>query len=298
MPHWLACGTVGATLILLFIGGLVTTQRAALAVPDWPTTFGYNMFFFPWSRMVGGVFYEHTHRLVASGVGLLTLVLALALWWVEKRVWLRWLGAAALVLVIAQGVVGGLRVVLLEETLAIIHASLAHFFFAFVVALACLTSTEWSGEIQKLQIPDTLRVRRLCLITTALIYLQAVAGAVVRHTGAGLDVHLFLAALVALHAVLLGHRVLRSPSTPAKLKRPAALLIGLLLVQLALGLGAYWVRVVAAEESARIILTTSHVVIGAALLGCSVALTLRSFRLLAMPELAPHETVSARQVSV
>jgi cytochrome c oxidase assembly protein subunit 15 len=229
---------------------------------------------------------------------MLTLALALTLWWIEKRVWLRWLGAAALVLVVAQGVVGGLRVVLLEGTLALIHASLAQFFFAFVVALACFTSTEWSGEIRKLQFQDTLRIRRLCLITTVLIYLQVMAGAVVRHTGAGLNVHLFLAALVALHVILLGHRTSRSPSAPANLKRPAELLLGLLLFQLALGLGAYWVRVVTVEEAARIILTTSHVVIGAALLGCSVALTLRSFRFLAIPERASHGSLSARQVSI
>ena len=100
----LAC----ATFPLLFIGGLVTSLGAGLAVPDWPTTFGYNMFLYPWSKMIGGIFYEHSHRLIASSVGLLTIALAISLWLREKRRWLRWLGIAALLLVVAQGVLVGL----------------------------------------------------------------------------------------------------------------------------------------------------------------------------------------------
>src|SRR2546422_10813583 len=98
---------------------LVTDTGAALAVPDWPSTFGYNLFFYPWSQMVGGIFYEHSHRLIGAAVGLLTLGLAAALWGAGG--WFRWLGLAAVVAVVAQGVLGGLRVVLLEDTLAIVH---------------------------------------------------------------------------------------------------------------------------------------------------------------------------------
>ncbi|MBM4296282.1 MAG: cytochrome oxidase assembly protein, partial [Deltaproteobacteria bacterium] len=112
-PHRLAVILACATFPLLFIGGLVTSLGVGLAVPDWPTTFGYNMILYPWSKMVGGIFYEHSHRLVASTVGLLTIALALIFWFYEPRRWLRWLGAAALALVIVQGVLGGLRVVLL-----------------------------------------------------------------------------------------------------------------------------------------------------------------------------------------
>src|SRR6266496_6384873 len=118
-PHRLAVILACATFPLLFIGGLVTSKGAGLAVPDWPTTFGYNMFLYPWSKMVGNIFYEHSHRLVASAVGLLTIALAIAFWLEERRHWLRRLGVAALLLVILQGVIGGLRVVLLEHTLAI-----------------------------------------------------------------------------------------------------------------------------------------------------------------------------------
>src|SRR5438132_5694691 len=124
-PHRIAILLAGATFPLLFIGGLVTSKGAGLAVPDWPTTFGYNMFLYPWSRMVGGILYEHSHRLIGSAVGLLTIALALVLWRKESRPWLRWLGVVALGAVIAQGVLGGLRVVLLQQTLAIIHACFA-----------------------------------------------------------------------------------------------------------------------------------------------------------------------------
>src|SRR6185295_5356358 len=102
--------TEGATFLLLGLGGLVTSHEAGLAVPDWPTTYGYNMFFFPFSKWKGGIFYEHTHRLVASLVGFLTVILAVWLWLKEARRWMRRLGTAALLAVILQGILGGLRV--------------------------------------------------------------------------------------------------------------------------------------------------------------------------------------------
>src|SRR5687767_3511012 len=111
MAHRLALVTVAATFVLILFGGLVTNTGAALAVPDWPSTFGHNMFLFPWSGMIGGVFYEHSHRLIGAVVGLLTLALAAALWPRGGR--LRMLGLIALGVVIAQGVIGGLRVILL-----------------------------------------------------------------------------------------------------------------------------------------------------------------------------------------
>src|SRR3989337_1847164 len=104
--HRVALLTAVATLPLLFIGGLVTSKGAGLAVPDWPTSFGYNMFLYPWSKMVGGIFYEHSHRLVASTVGFLTIVLAGTFWFTEARAWLRWLGVAARILGIIQGELG------------------------------------------------------------------------------------------------------------------------------------------------------------------------------------------------
>jgi len=188
----LALATAWATVPLLFIGGLVTSKGVGLAVPDWPTTFGHNMLLYPWSKMVGGIFYEHGHRLFASGVGLLTVLLALSLWIREPRAWVRWLGSIALALVIVQGILGGLRVVLLEQTLAVIHGCLAQAFFALLVSLALFTSKEWNTRSQKVLIPEAARLQRLALLTTGLIYLQVVLGAVLRYTGSLLEGHLLV----------------------------------------------------------------------------------------------------------
>ena len=236
-PHRLAVVLACATFPLLFIGGLVTSKGAGLAVPDWPTTFGYNMFLYPWSKMVGNIFYEHSHRLVASAVGLLTIALTLAFWLRERRHWLRWLGVAALLLVILQGVIGGLRVVLLENTLAIVHAAFAQAFFALTVSLAIFTSAEWSIEPKDKPITDGGRLGRLCAVTTGLIYIQAIFGAVLRHTGERVDAHLFFAALVALHVIFVLVRIMKFHADLTKLTRPACFLGVLLLLQLMLGIG-------------------------------------------------------------
>lgn len=299
--HRLTVVNAVATLLLLFIGGLVTSKGAGLAVPDWPTTFGYNMFLYPWSKMVGGIFYEHSHRLVASGVGLLTLTLALLLWLHERRRWLRWLGVTALALVIVQGVIGGLRVVLLEETLAILHACFAQAFFALTVSLVFFTSQEWEERPRRIQLADAGRLRRLCLLTTAMIYLQGLFGAVLRYTGARLDLHLLLAALVTLHVLLLDMRILRFHSDQPKLLRPVVVLSGLLFLQLALGLGSYLAKFtplgMALPPLAVVVLRTTHVVTGALMLVTSLVLTLKSYRFLVPSESPPGRGFLSEQVS-
>ena len=289
-PHRLAVTLACATFPLLFIGGLVTSLGVGLAVPDWPTTFGYNMFLYPWSKMVGGIFYEHSHRLVASCVGLLTIVLALTLWFKEERAWLRWLGIVALGLVIFQGVLGGLRVVLLKQTLAIVHACFAQAFFALTVSLALFTSDEWRHSLHSAPIADGGRLRRLALVTTALIYLQIVFGALLRHTGQWLEGHLLFAALVALHVVLLLLRITRQHGAETKLTRPAFWLGGLLLGQLILGAASYFAKfsaLMALPAGAVVLITTTHLIIGAAMLATSLTITLRALRY-AQPSGAPH----------
>jgi cytochrome c oxidase assembly protein subunit 15 len=280
--HWIAVVLACATLPLLFIGGLVTSLGAGLAVPDWPTTFGYNMFLYPWSKMIGGIFYEHSHRLVASLVGLLTIALALSLWFGEKRNWLRWLGVCALGLVIFQGVLGGLRVVLLQHTLAIIHACFAQAFFALTICLAVFTSAQWQREPELPPVADGGRLRRLCTITTGLIYTQAVFGAVLRHTGERVDAHLLFAGLVALHIILILLRVMRSHTDQPILVRPASGLAILLLVQLILGTVTYLGKFTAWLQlpfAALVGLTTLHLITGALMLATSVVLTLKAYRL-------------------
>ena len=280
-PHRLAVVLVCATFPLLFIGGLVTGKGAGLAVPDWPTTFGYNMFLYPWSKMVGNIFYEHSHRLVASFVGLLTIALAIALWVGESRRWLRRLGLVALGLVILQGVLGGLRVVLLEQTLAIVHAATAQLFFALTVCLAVFTSADWNREATEKIVNDGGKLRRLCAITTVLIYGQIIFGALLRHTGERVDAHLTFAALVTLHVIFIIIRVMREHSAVPRLARPALALFALTLAQLALGTLSYVAKFTALWRLSAdpiVLLTTSHLAIGALMLGTGVALTLRAHR--------------------
>ena len=282
-PHRIAVLLVCATFPLLFIGGLVTSKGAGLAVPDWPTTFGQNMFLYPWSKMVGNIFYEHSHRLVASFVGFLTIVLALALWFREQRPWLRWLGVAALGLVILQGVLGGLRVILVDSTLAIVHAAAAQAFFGITVCIAAWTSKSWIGvPSTTASLNDGGGLRRLCLATTALIYVQIIFGAVLRHTGERLDAHLAFAALVTLHIVLVLIRLSKFHATSRNLVGPALALFGLLLGQLALGILSYLAKfttVLRLPIDATVVLTTTHLAVGAAMFATAIVLTLRCYRL-------------------
>jgi len=299
-PHRLAVLLACATFPLLFIGGLVTSLGAGLAVPDWPTTFGYNMFFYPWSKMIGGIFYEHSHRLVASSVGLLTIALVLTFCFHERRQWLRWLGVAALFLVIVQGVLGGLRVVLLQHTLAILHACLAQIFFALTVSLVLFTSVEWRGPVQA-AIADGGRLRRLAMITTALIYLQIVFGALLRHTGERLDAHLLIAALVAIHVVLLVLRITRTQADNAQLVRPSYFLVMLLLLQFALGALSYvgkFTTMLGWPIEAIVLLTTTHLIVGALMLATSLWITLKAHRFSASAQSGAPTKVLTEQYSV
>ncbi|PYK71869.1 MAG: cytochrome oxidase biogenesis protein CtaA [Verrucomicrobia bacterium] len=171
--------TAFATLLLICSGGMVTSKGVGLAVPDWPTTFGYNMFLFPAAKWIGGIFFEHTHRLIASTVGLLTIILAAWLWLVDPRRWVRTLGLAAVGAVILQGVLGGLRVTMLKDEIGIFHACLAQAFFGLIVIIALVTSRSWRALASVAGRDKSLRV--IALVTTAFIYLQLALGATMRH---------------------------------------------------------------------------------------------------------------------
>ena len=189
---WFAVFTAVATLFLICVGGLVTSHGAGMAVPDWPTTFGYNMFAFPFSHWLftgNGVFYEHSHRLVASAVGFLTIILAVWLWVKEERRWLRWLGVIALVAVCAQGVLGGLRVTLYKDELGIFHATLAQLYFLLVCAIAFFLSKTWQRLMAAgASVNFHPLFRPALLAASVLILLQLVLGASMRHQHAGLAV--------------------------------------------------------------------------------------------------------------
>src|SRR6187431_2442749 len=144
MLHKFAKLVAGCTVVLVLAGSLVTSTGSGLSVPDWPTTYGWNLFTFPPSKWVGGILYEHSHRLIASGVGVLTIVLAVWLWLKEPRRWMRWLGVGALATVIAQGVLGGLTVLFfLPAAVSTAHAGLAEIFFCLTIAIALFTSPAW-----------------------------------------------------------------------------------------------------------------------------------------------------------
>lgn len=190
--HRFAVLTAIITFLLLGLGGLVTSHEAGMSVPDWPTSYGYNMFALPIKFWHGGAFFEHTHRLLASAVGLLTTVLAVWLWLKDPRQWMKWLGVIAFVLVVAQGILGGLRVVLSEAQLGIIHGVVGQSFFILLCALALFTSRFWvNWSAGETVFCVTRGLWRLALAATILIFCQLVLGATMRGQHAGLAIHDF-----------------------------------------------------------------------------------------------------------
>src|SRR5689334_23065823 len=185
--HRLALLTAMATFPLIFMGGLVTSHGAGMSVPDWPNSYGYNMFTFPPSKWVGGIFYEHTHRLMGTIVGMCSIALTIAAWKLETRRWARWLATGVLGAVIFQGVLGGLRVVMVKLDLAIVHACFAQAFFCLAGFAALATSRWWSQT----ETPTTTTGRALisaCGLSLVIIYGQLIIGATMRHYDAGLAV--------------------------------------------------------------------------------------------------------------
>jgi cytochrome c oxidase assembly protein subunit 15 len=185
---WFAVLNALATFLLIGLGGLVTSHEAGMSVPDWPTTYGYNMFLFPVDKWVGGIFYEHSHRLLASLVGLLTTVLAGWVWWRDGRKWMHWLGIGAFLLVVLQGVLGGLRVRWQMDWLGVPHGAVAQSFLVVTCALALFTSRWWvEVPAERLQpVPSGLRSHVGWV--TVLIFAQLLIAATMRHQHAGLAI--------------------------------------------------------------------------------------------------------------
>jgi len=171
--------TAGATVLLICSGGMVTSKNAGLSVPDWPTTFGYNMFFFPVSKWVGGIFFEHTHRLIASVIGVLAIILAGWLWRSNVSRWLKTLGWVSLGAVVLQGILGGLRVTLLKDQIGVFHACLAQAFLGLLVVIALAISPIWR-QIAPLVMP-VRALATFAVLVTCLIYCQLALGATMLH---------------------------------------------------------------------------------------------------------------------
>lgn len=287
--HRFAVLTAACTWVLIWVGGLVTSTESGLAVPDWPLSYGMLM-----PPMVGGILYEHGHRMVATFVGLLTTILAVWLWRSEPRRWMRRLGMAALAMVIAQGVLGGITVLyLLPTPISVTHATLAQTFFCVVVLLAFATSNEWKTAGRE---SDGARppLRTLAIVATGSVYLQLILGATVRHTGAGLAIpdfplafgalippfesgavaihftHRLFALVVTVAMAWLVIRVWRQYRHEPRFLRPAIALSCLVLLQILLGGTIVW-------TSRAVLPATAHVATGALLLAASWLVTLRAF---------------------
>ena len=294
--HRFALFTAGCTAFLIFVGGLVTSTESGLSVPDWPTTYGWNMFTFPYSKWVGGIFYEHGHRLTASFVGFLTVVLTVWMWIREKRAWVRWLSTAALGAVILQGLLGGLTVrFLLPTWISTLHACLAQTFFCTVIALAVFTSPRWKRGLPLVKSSaESIPLHTLCAGTTVAVYVQLILGALMRHSDAGLAIpdfplafgqiipaftsnkiiihyaHRLGALLVSAMILWTFSRIVRAYGEHQLLFRPALTLLVLLAVQITLGAITVW-------TAKAVLPTTAHVLTGALVLGTSFLLTLRAY---------------------
>ncbi len=272
-----------ATFVLILAGGLVTSTGSGLSVPDWPLSYGQ---FFP--PMIGGIRFEHTHRVIAGLVGFLTLALMIWLFAKEERKWVRMFGLSAFFAIIFQAVLGGLTVIYLLPTfVSVFHACLAQTFFCLVVAIAFFTSKEWC-ETSPVDSENAKGLHCLLIATTTFVYLQLILGAVARHTsGRGITLHFLNAFLVFVNVLLLMLFVASKFADEKKLLRPAFFLGGLVVIQIFLGFGAFIfkLRLDKAMEPrlAEVIFTAAHQTVGALVLVTSFFLTLRSLRLFKVP---------------
>ncbi len=278
----LARATAATTAVLLTAGGLVTSKGAGMAVPDWPTTYGYNMFTFPISRWIGPIAFEHAHRLLGSLVGMLTVALAVAVWRCDSRRWMRTLAVVAVVAVAIQGVLGGLRVIENERVLALVHGSFAHSFFALMAVMALATTRLWSEALASPLDRERGRgVERLALATTVALYVQILLGARLRHLMGTVFVHLGGAVLVITLVVALRFRT-HAASHQAPAARMASALLQLTWIQLVLGFLAYAAKFMAPVPELApwpaVLLTVAHQVNGALVFATAVSTTVLVYR--------------------
>ena len=279
--HKFAVFTVCWTVLLFIAGALVTSNNAALSVPDWPKSFGT---WFPSLRqLAGGAFFEHSHRVIAGGLGIFTLVLAVLIWLKDNRRWLRWFGVIAVVGVAVQAVLGG-EVVrqLLQYWLPVIHACFAQIVFGAVLAIAVFTSSWWISERPQLVDSGAPSIHTLAIVNAAVIFFQVVLGAGFRHSEIPVWPHM-AGALAVLATVMWTAVALRKRfGASGELSRARGLLHAIFGTQFLLGFGAYWARlesVKAGPTSSTVILTVIHTVVGALLFAFSILVVLLCYRL-------------------
>jgi cytochrome c oxidase assembly protein subunit 15 len=263
------------TLFLVVAGASVTSHQAGLSVPDWPLSYGQVM-----PPMIGGVLWEHGHRMVATFVGMLTVGLAIWLAVAEPRRWMRRLGWIAVGAVIVQGLLGGLTVLLLlPPAVSVSHACLAQLFFSTTVAIAIFTSRGWQVGPQIVEDYGWPSLRSLSVFTPALILLQIALGAAFRHGAIGVLPHIIGAMIVSMVILILGAFVLHQFPQHQVLRAAAKTLLAVTLVQVFLGIETYFARLgAAAKPTPMLIFTIAHVATGALTLASSVVLTIQVWR--------------------
>ncbi len=260
----------------------MTSNDAGLSVPDWPTSFG-SLYKIP--KLVGGVKFEHTHRMIAQGAGLLTIVLAVWMWRTEKRRWLRYLAIGAIGTVIAQGVLGGLTVLFfLPPPISSAHAAFAQTFFALAVAMALFTGRKWVEEQPRVEF-DQRRpsLFTLTLLSIFVLYVQLILGAMFRHHGMSWWPHVVHAVVVSFVLAWTAIRALTVYPNIEAVRRPAILMLSLLIAQLCLGFTAFltrvaWGRDAVQPELPMVISTVTHVAVGALLLATTIVLAIQVWR--------------------
>ncbi len=300
--HRCAWLLVCATFPLIWVGGLVTTTDAGMAFRDWITSDGYWMPFYPWLSSTGDKFVEHGHRLLGMAAGLLSILLVVLTWLGESRRWVRMFSLAILAGVILQGVLGGMRVMFDQRTLALVHGCTGPLFFAMGIAMVVFTSQWWESVPKAASSPSGKKVLRLAVVCTCLAYAQLVVGAIVRHSPHMLSTispvlfqiavyfHLFLALMIVAHVLLLAARCLRSQLQVAG----GLILLGLVGIQLLLGMSTWlvkygmpaWAMAWIGElqflnreaDFFQASIITSHVAVGSLILVISLAIALRIAR--------------------
>jgi heme a synthase len=297
--HYFAIFTACATFLLIVAGALVTSNGAGLSVPDWPTSFQHSPISLSYFEvpMVGGIKFEHGHRILAEFIGLLTIAIAFWTWRADRRSWMKKLGIAALGTVIAQGVLGGITVLnFLPPAVSTAHALVGQTFFCIAVCIAMFTGQRWVGE-QPRTAPERQRpsLLTLSLLSTAVLYVQLFLGSMFRHNGMGWEPHVINAALVTFILTWTSVRALSQFYEVAAIRLPAIALLTLLMVQLSLGFFAFIEKVILGAGAvqpmpAQVLATVAHTATGALLLATAVVLTIQTWRLVPVVH---NERVSA-----
>ena len=292
--HAFAVFTACATLVVITAGALVTSNDAGLSVPDWPTSFGYLV---KVPHFVGGIRYEWSHRMVAGT--LVSLTLAIAIWTllVERRRWMRWLAVGAFCTVIAQAILGGLTVLFFQPPMvSTAHATVAQTFFCIAVAIALFTGRKWIEENPCVEF-DSRRpsLFTLTVLSIFMLYVQLILGGMFRHHGMSWWPHVANAVIVTFVLAWTAVRAISTYSHIEAVRRPAIVMLSLLITQLCLGFTAFvtrvaWGRGAAQPELPMVASTVAHVAVGALLLATTVVLAIQVWRHVpvALAERVPH----------